>query len=300
MRKPFFGIDITEDKKKMSFNSDGHITKSAGESAAKRFEEKSAELDGKIAQYSLPTLLKIVKCLGLLCALAIISAVTEEDLTLKIAYKNAPILMTVLLVGSVVGVFLFLYEIRERKKMASDPSVTEAMNEAKRATTEIFDELGVPTYAHETDILLFRYKVKDGKVKPVASGMMPTPYVNAWAKVFSENGYLSIANVEGRYDIPLEEITGISKVNKKIQVTGWNKDIPLNDEKFKPYGVGIVSTTGTVVFRGYGVLEFTHGGEDFGIYIPSYDLPTFEFLLGMKAGDTDAEEEAEAEVKADE
>ena len=300
MRKPFFGIDITEDKKRSSFNSDEYITKSAGESAAKRFEEKSAELDGKIAQYSLPTLLKIVKCLGLLCALAIISAVMEEDLTLKIAYKNAPILMTVLLVGSVVGVFLFLYEIRERKKMASDPSVTEAVNEAKRATTEVFDELGVPTYAHETDILLFRYKVKDGNIKPVPTAMMPTPYVNAWAKVFSENGYLSIANVEGRYDIPLEEITGISKVNKKIQITGWNKEIPFNDETFKPYGVGWVSANRTIVFRGYGVLEFTHGGEDFGIYIPSYDLPTFEFLLGMKAGDTDAEEESEAEVKADE
>ena len=300
MRKPFFGIDITEDKKRTAINSDDYITKSAGESAAKRFEEKRAELDGKIAQYSLPTLLKIVKCLGLMCAAMIVSVLLEEDMTLKIAYKNAPILMTVLLVGSVVGVFLFLYEIRERKKMTADPSVTEAMNEAKKAATEIYDELGVPTYAHKTDILLFRYKVKDGKVKPVASGMMPTPYVNAWAKVFSENGYLSIANVEGRYDIPLEEITGISKVNKKIQVTGWNKDIPLNDEKFKPYGVGIVSTTGTVVFRGYGVLEFTHGGEDFGIYIPSYDLPTFEFLLGMKAGNTDAEEKSEEEVKADE
>ena len=300
MRKPFFGIDITEDKKRSSFNSDEYITKSAGESAAKRFEEKSAELDGKIAQYSLPTLLKIVKYLGLMCAAMIASVLLEEDMTFAIAYKNAPILMTVLLVGSVVGVFLFLYEIRERKKMASDPSVTEAVNEAKRATTEVFDELGVPTYAHETDILLFRYKVKDGNIKPVPTAMMPTPYVNAWAKVFKEEDKLVIANVEARYDIPLSEITGISKVNKKIQVTGWNKDIPLNDEKFKPYGVGIVSTTGTVVFRGYGVLEFTHGGENFGIYIPSYDLPTFEFLLGMKAGDTDAEEKSEAEAKADE
>ena len=215
MRKPFFGIDITEDKKKASFNSDEHITKSAGESTAKRFEEKSEELDGKIAQYNLPTYLKIVKCLGLMCAAMIVSVLLEEDMTLGIAYKNAPVLITVLWIVSVAGAFLFLYEIKKRRNMASDPSVTEAVNEAKRATTEIFDELGVPTYAHETDILLFRYKVKDGKVKPVASGMMPTPYVNAWAKVFSENGYLSIANVEGRYDIPLEEITGISKVKNE-------------------------------------------------------------------------------------
>lgn len=300
MRKPFFGIDVTEDRKKESFNSDEYISKSADETAAKRFEERSTELDGKIKYYQLPTLLKIIKCLGLLCALAIISAVTEEDMTLKIAYKNAPILMTVLLVGSVVGVFLFLYEIGERRKMAKDPSITEAINEAKNATTEIFDGLGVPTYAHETDILIFRYKVKDGKIKPVASGMMPTPYVNVWAKIFSENGNLSIANVEGRYDIPLEEITGIKTVDKKIQVTGWNKDIPLNDEKFKPYGVGIVSATGTVVFRGYGVLEFTHGGEDFGIYIPSYDLPTFEFLLGIKGAPQDAQNETNGEDKFDE
>ena len=300
MRKPFFGIDITEDKKRTAFNSDEHITKSAGESAAKRFEEKSAELDGKIAQYSLPTILKIVKCLGLMCAAMIASVLLEDDMTLGIAYKNAPMLMTVLWIVSLAGAFLFLYEIKERRKMASDPSVTEAVNEAKRATTEIFDDLGVPTYAHETDILLFRYKVKDGKVKPVASGMMPTPYVNAWAKVFSENGYLSIANVEGRYDIPLEEITGISKVNKKIQITGWNKEIPFNDETFKPYGVGWVSANRTIVFRGYGVLEFTHGGEDFGIYIPSYDLPTFEFLLGIKAKSQDDEEDADAEGKSDE
>jgi hypothetical protein len=296
MRKPFFGIDITEDKKKTSFNSDEHITKSAGESAAKRFEEKSAELDGKIAQYSLPTILKIVKYLGLMCAAMIVSVLLEEDMTFAIAYKNAPVLMTVLLIASVVGAFLFLYEIKERRNMASDPSVMEAVNEAKRATTEIFDELGVPTYAHETDILLFRYKVKDDGIKPVPTAMMPTPYVNAWAKVFKEDDKLVIANVEARYDIPLSEITGISKVNKKIQVTGWNKDIPLNDEKFKPYGVGIVSTTGTVVFRGYGVLEFTHGGEDFGIYIPSYDLPTFEFLLGIKAKPADANDNS-GEVK---
>jgi hypothetical protein len=300
MRKPFFGIDVTEDRKKESFNSDEYISKSADGTAAKRFEETSAELDGKIKYYQLPTLLKIIKCIGLLCALAIISAVMEEDLTLKIAYKNAPILMTVFLVGSVVGVFLFLYEIRERKKMMTDPSVTEAVNEAKKATTEIFDGLGVPTYAHESDILLFRYKVKNGKIKPVASGMMPTPYVNVWAKVFSENGYLSIANVEGRYDIPLEEITGIKTVDKKIQVTGWNKEIPINDETFKSYGVGWVSANRTVVFRGYGVLEFTHGGEDFGIYIPSYDLPTFEFLLGIKAKPADETEEQNTEACSDE
>ena len=300
MRKPFFGIDITEDKKKASFNSDEYITKSAGESAAKRFEEKSEELDGKIAQYNLPTYLKIVKCLGLMCAAMIASVLLEEDMTLGIAYKNAPILMTVLWIVSLVGTFLFLYEIKERKKMASDPSVTEAVNEAKRATTEIFDELGVPTYAHETDILLFRYKVKGENIKPVVTAMMPTPYVNAWAKVFKEDDKLVIANVEARYDIPISEITGISKVNKKIQVTGWNKEIPLNDESLKPYGVGWVSANRTVVFRGYGVLEFTHGGEDFGIYIPSYDIPTFEFLLGMKAGDTDTEEKSEMEAKTDE
>ena len=299
MRKPFFGIDITEDKKRSSFNADEHITKSTGECAAKKFEEISAELDGKIKYYQLPTLLKILKCIGLLCAALLISTILEEDLTLKIAYKNAPILTTVLLVGSVVGTFLFLYEIKERRKMANDPKITEAMNEAKKATTEIFDELGVPTYAHETDILLFRYKVKGDKIKPVASAMMPTPYVNAWAKVFAENGYLSIANVEGRYDIPIEEITGIKTVDKRIAMTSWNKDVPINDEKYKPYKV-TAANGGLVSVKGYGIVEFTHGGEDFGIYIPSYDLPTFEFLLGIKAKSQDGEEDADAEEKSDE
>ena len=60
MRKPFFGIDVTEDRKKESFNSDEYISKSADETAAKKFEERSTELDGKIKYYQLPSLLKII------------------------------------------------------------------------------------------------------------------------------------------------------------------------------------------------------------------------------------------------
>ena len=44
------------------------------------------------------------------------------------------------------------------------------------------------------------------------------------AKIFSDENYLYIANLEGKYAFPLSSLVSIHTVKKRIRIAGWNKE----------------------------------------------------------------------------
>ena len=67
----------------------------------------------------------------------------------------------------------------------------------------------------------------------------------------------------------------IHTVKKHIRIAGWNKDEEFNKGMYKQYKL-TTDNYGCVHCKQYHVLEINHQGESYGIYFPSYELPTLE------------------------
>lgn len=97
--------------------------------------------------------------------------------------------------------------------------------------------------------------------------------------VFMDGGRLCFADEECRLSLDPAGIRRFYRVSERMEVLLWNKEIPA--------GTGIYANVkvkrGMTTIPGYAVLEFTEGGEDFGIWLPDYDVPALERVLGMTA-----------------
>ena len=90
------------------------------------------------------------------------------------------------------------------------------------------------------------------------------------------------ANIEGKYEFYRDDIKGIRTVGKRYSMNDWNKEYPYDDERYKKYKLTL-DRYGVIYGKNYHIPEVESNGQLWGIYFPSYELPLFEALSGMKA-----------------
>lgn len=280
--KPFLGINITKNKNQEDFNGTEFITRKVSSLQAEQLEKAVEHVSAQEEKSSLAKPFRIAQfifmMLGLVCVYGTVRALGgENDLTLAQAYQNAPAIFWIG-GGSLViwGLLAFWGRTRKQQVETSDES-RRAISYAEQVVSNGYSELGVPSTAANMDVLMFRYVEKMGKIVPRSFG--PVAYIACDCKVFTENGNLCITDANQRYEFPLSEIRSIETVKKDIAIPTWNKDIPTNKPPYKQYKLRIDSY-GFIHCKPYYILHLEHNGEDWGIYFPSYELPTIETLTG--------------------
>lgn len=285
--KVFLGTDITENKNNEEIYGEEFLKAKPSEMQTQSLEkaaENSVELVNK-AKLPLPLRIAETLCgvIGFLGAAVIANLWGDsEEMTFSNLYQAFPWLFWVC--GACIAVWGVLKLLSNKKAKETIES-----DEGKLTTSRldsvintIYAELGVPESAPETDILSFSYKMKNGEVHAKGTGWEFTEYNNPVYKVFTDGTNLCLANMDGRYDIPLEELTRIKTVRKSIVVPYWNKEESVRKGRYKQYKLS-VDKQECVHVKPYHILEFTHCGEKWGIYFPCYELPLFEKLTALKA-----------------
>ena len=202
-------------------------------------------------------------------------------MTFAEAYHNASWLFWTGGICLVICAILMVWGmIKSRVVLNSNESV-RTLSHLDKNCDSIFFDLGIPTDAAEADILTFLYKVKGGEIKVSKKALQPTPYITSVFHVFADSDNLYLANLEGKYAFPITSIKSIKIVKKHIKIDEWNKDIPYNKGIYKQYKLVEDNDEG-IWCKTYGIVEIERNGEIWGIYIPSYELPVFENLLGIK------------------
>lgn len=280
--KPFLGVDITEDKNNERFNGEEFNIQKPSEAYRESFEkaaENQLELDKKA---KLPLPLRIIQGVTGFAGLIILAGIFKSDLELTEAYNNAPVFFWIC--GASLAVWFVLYMLSKKKAKATYSSEEGNLTASRldKAMETIFAELGVPETAVQTDILSFTYKLKEGEVEPKTPPLGTTPFNNLIYRAYVHNGCLCLTNLDGRNEIPLEEIKEIRTVKKKIMLPEWNKETPYNKGEYKQYKLA-ADKGGFVHVKPYHILVFEHNGEEWGIYFPCYELPVFEGLTGLTA-----------------
>lgn len=282
--KPFLGINLTADKKNKRVNGDELVVARPSLASAQSLERSAQGANETVEKSKLPLWLRIFQVIcGVMGAIFIYSMCRSlMEVSLQTAYKNAPWVFW--LGGGGIAIYFVLLLVgkrREKDVLGSDEGARSIQN-LKVNTQAVYAELSVPGDAESVDVMMFYYKEKKGAVKVCEKGVQLFSHFNPSFRIFVDEGMLCLANTEGKYGIPLSDIRAIRTVNKRVRLQGWNKDEGFNSPRYKPYKL-MPDNYGTIHCRCYHIMELEHDGEQWGIYIPSYELPVFEKMTGLKA-----------------
>lgn len=284
--KPFLGIDITENRKNQQSNGSEFRIAEPSPTLVQAFHASTDKTRELLHSSRLPAIIGFVQWLcgtfSALFAIALLRALAGGGISPKEAYENAPRLFWAAVCCLLVWLILkVLRRKREQDVLSKDESQT-AFSSLFSVWDAIFAELSVPDNAQEIDILMFFYKTKTGHIKVCDRAGIRAPYENHWFKIYKDTENLYLANLEGKYALPLSSLRGIRTVNKRIRVCSWNKDDAPTKGKYKQYKLSL-DGYGCIRCKPYHILEFFHNGKTWGIWFPCYELPVWETMTGMKA-----------------
>lgn len=280
--KVFFGVNVTEDKTNTTLDGEGFVTHRITEDQQKKLQDNEKVMETVKAEAELPVILKIIRfiaLIGIFFSIRLLADVLLGEISFGKLMLNAPWFIP-MAIACVAAYILIAIAARKRvRRVADDDRVQKDIENMEAAEKAALGMLGVPEGADEADILICKYKVKNGRV--VLKGMLDINFANVNSWVFINDGALCFADVTMRATIPLECITGIRTVKKRVILSNWHKNTPHNKGEFKEYR--IVMNENHPVIRQYHALCITCDGEDYELYFPSYELPVIERLTGLRA-----------------
>ena len=278
--KPLFCIDITENKNNDVINGEEFITLAAPTQKIEEYETKQESIEETVKKTHLPLWLIIIQYLSAFLFIVTVSSTIEVGL--RAAMQNAPFLVMSGFLGGIVWGVLTLVAFIKKKKITSEEKLEEKLEELSNNSDTLYRDLGVPEDALNVDILVFRYKIKKGEIRPeLISVLQTTPYINTPVKIYATENELNVADISNVYSFERSELKSISRVNKRIAIPSWNKDEPPTKGKYKPFKMSVNS--GNIFLKPYYILNIERDGQCFGIYLPCYDLESFEGLTGLVA-----------------
>ncbi len=282
--KPLFAIDLTNDKKNEVINGREFISKSASEQSVDILEDNQEGLKQTVKKSQLPFWLALIKYFSGVIAFLVFANVliNAPEIGFTQILRNAIELIIVAIVCGILWAILFVYSRVKSKKVLAEENLDKQLEDIDKNIDVIYTELGVPNDAVSIDVLMFRYKIKDDEIKPY-TGMQNSPYLNFEVKAYTDGKYFHLADTSDVYSFALDELRGITMVNKRITAASWNKEEHPRKGDYKQYKISLTDNGGLFVsYKPYYILECEHNGEKFGIYFPCYEINTLERLTGLK------------------
>lgn len=285
--KPFLGIDLTNDRKNTKVNGEELKIATPSVASSQSLERSTQRADETIKKSKLPNLLVGIQWLSGLTAITFAYSMVKafingENMSLAKAYRNAPWVFWVCIGCAILWAVLKVVSVRRKKEvLESDEGVSVTRN-LKVNVEAVYSELSVPDYAKEVDVLMFYYKEKNGEVKVCEKGIQFFSHYNLPFRAYADASNLYLANMEGKWSFPLYSLKAIRMVKKRVRLDSWNKPEEYHKGRYKQYKL-IADDNGCIHCKRHYVVEFNIDGEEWGIYIPSYELPVFEALTGLKA-----------------
>lgn len=271
--KPFLGVDLTNNKKNEEDNGREFLVQAPSPALVNALEQSMNNANNTMERSKLPLAFRIIQYICGFGALLIGVGILKADVDFVEGYHNAPELHWIGAACAVVWLALLAWSKLKSKSVLETEESTQTLSHLEKTADAIYNELAVPANAKDVDLLTFFYKMKNGELKVQEKGVVQ--YINAQFKLFTDEENLYLANLEGKYAFPLSSIVKLHTEKKHIRIAGWNKDEEFNKGIYKQYKL-TADNYGMIHCKEYYILEISHNGETYGIYIPCYELPAFE------------------------
>ena len=289
--KPFFALDTTNKSEKLTLNGAEFKVQEVPAELFQKYKkaiEKNRELK---AEAELPRILKVVQVFfGLGSALSLYSAFMtffdkEEAAAAAADNQNYIDMLFAVLFCSIICGAIHWYGNYRKKKMLESYETKKNNLLISSTVKEMEEYLKVPENSILTEILVFVYKVRDGKLEINADKEGRKNADNCKFKMYKENGSLILCALDKKFAFPFDSIKELKKVKEELYLSYWHKTKPYNSEDYKEYKLKLDG--GKVIINEYLslILSVDNGGEktDWAINFPIYEIKTVEEITNLKA-----------------
>lgn len=280
--KPFYGIDRTTLKKNTFHEGDCFIAATVSDMTRQSYERALQSAAKELESTKLNPLLRGLKTvcswITLIVFLSTIRAL--RNVTIAEAFENAPFIFWLMGGCGIVWLVLTILTNRKAKTVMAGEDFNMSTRRLEGEIDRVFRELQVPDDAKQVDVVQLTYRWKNGTVKISTTGSETTPYTNVSLRVFRREDVLCLADLENRYELPISAMRRLKMVKKPLVIQGWNKEEKLNDPFYKPYKL-TMDNYERVHTKSYGLLELSHDGVDWALWLPPYELNYISALTGL-------------------
>jgi hypothetical protein len=275
--KPFLSTDVTFRPDNDVINGREFISATVNETINANYEMNQQKSNELIESAKMPLALRLLKpfcgALFFIMLLAIFG-----DCNVAAVWEQSPLYFIIAPLCLIIWIVLIIAEKKRVKGVLESDEARQVSEALETSINDSYISLGVPDDASAIEVLMFRYKSVNGEVTP--QGIGAYSFVNLITKMYKKDDCFCVADIVNAYSIPLSSIKRIVKVSKKSLLPYWHKSDDLKSDKYKPYGLKIDSKTGGFFINDYYILCFEHGGENWGLYFPPYDLEEIIKLTG--------------------
>ena len=263
-------FSITDDTNSL----DKYIIRQVSEEGQKNIDDLLERENALVKRKTVPSWLTSMSFFGIMIGIYIVAAVFINEEGFKATYEKMKLLFYIAIALIVIGAIIITTTIIKNKKLREDPEFQKLTKEHNIISSQSIDSLNIPDDYIEMDILFALVKYKNGEEVIVKRTLS---FLNGSAYAFKENELLCFADSVNVYAIPLNSITSIEEVNKTIALPNWNKNEPINSEKYKKYK--LVLSNGCISSKPYYKVFLTIDNEKYYFCLANYDIDNFKKLI---------------------
>lgn len=273
--KNIYGIDITENKENTVVDGAQYITRTVSPAQRQRIEE-AQKSKFEMQKHVMSGPVTILNGIALIAGIGFFVRLRSllDDLSFLQAIRQSPMIFLGLVVSFLLVVGIPILTVYRSKKFQKSEEFDSLETQEKLMVNASHAELGVPSDAQKIDVFYRFYKMKNDELKNATAFYQ---YDNGEVEIFVRDACFCLASLEQLVSIPLSEIRGITKINKRVTMANWNKDENFDSKKYKKYKI-TENNAGSYVVKPCYALAVC---DSFEILIPSYDIETVTSLLNF-------------------
>ncbi|MBQ7957650.1 MAG: hypothetical protein IJ279_06385 [Clostridia bacterium] len=278
--KPFYGIDNTINNDNEKENGDEFLIQKPDEKLYKEYDNAVNGVLAKIGKkFRLPFILKIFQYLFCCAGFIFLSVLAEIGFSSEAknqVFNTIVMQMICVVIICTAGFLILHFAVKKLKKKEEENDAQDMQSRKVRSLLQqILNDLGVPSYACEIDVLSFNYEVQKDEIKIDKCGMS-VPLFNPMSfNIFKDEENFYLVCDSGKYAFKLSSIKNLHRIENKNALFFWNKSTPCNEGDYKKYKMR-EDEMGNIRCKAYYILEIEKDGETWGIYLPEYEKETIE------------------------
>ncbi len=224
----------------------------------------------------IPVIFIILKIICYIAGMGILGGFIKADVPFFEAVKKLPIVFIICIASLAMGILIQVIENTKKKKYLKSDEFASFTQKADAAAKRAKFILGIPDDASETDVLCFEYRIiKDKAVTANAYEFVPLEMYT-----YADNEKLYISDCSMVFTININDITEITRINRKTMLEYWNKEDSIHSKKYKKYRMSM-NKHGAVALKYYYSIRISNYDGDYEILVPPYEIDRFTKLTKL-------------------
>lgn len=276
MKKLIYGVNVTDDKNNESLDGSELVCfKISADLESKinsETDERNRFVNGQLKPLYVPMFAGMISFILLLIVGSFYEILREHFPNSSNVLTSILVFLTLVFVPSLIVSIILILKLK--RNLANSEKMKETQEKLEESYNLAIEQLEIPSVCQKMDIIRTRYWYKKNKYK--VKGVD-----NVDCVVWIDIDAFKICNLRSILCIPLQSITSVVQVKRKLAFSMWNKEKKPSKDEYKKYFISKRNEF-PITIRCFYIITITHDGEEYELHLPNYEIDSFRKLTGYR------------------